>query len=323
MMLAGGIPLLLGLLVLAFNHAAVRGAGLSFDLLTLLSTPAPLTVQLTVFALLLIGFAAKVPMFPVHTWLPVIAMEGPVPLTALLVGVKLGAYGLLRYAVPLAPLAAQELSWLLSVVGTLGILYGAVAALAQTNLRRMLAYSSLSHVGLVVLGLSTFSIEGTQGAVLQLLNFVVVASAILLLTGFLQARIGSSDVLNLGGAARSLPRLASFFLLFGFAALGLPGTSGFAAELLIVVSAVRSHTGAGLVALFGMILGAAYFLATYRRTFLGPVRNPVVGAAQDLLPRELAIVAVFALVVLVVGLYPAPVLELIRPAAQAWVTRVS
>jgi NADH-quinone oxidoreductase subunit M len=321
-MLAGGVPLLFGFLLLAFNHAEMAGR-LAFDLPTLLATPLPAGTEILVFLLLFLGFAVKTPVFPMHTWLPVIALEGPVAVVALLVGLKLGAYGLIRFAVPLAPGAAANLHWLLAGLGVVGILYGAVTALAQTNLRRMLAYASLSHVGLVLLGIASFNSAGIQGAVLQLLNFTLVAGGLFLLTGALHHRIGSNDIHSLGGAARSMPRLASFYLLFGLAGMGLPLTSGFPAEMLILVSALQTHTGAGLAALFAMVIGAAYFLGLYRRAFFGPVTSPVVASATDLRPREVAILLVFALIILAVGLHPAAVLDLMRASAEAWIGRLA
>lgn len=321
-MLAGGIPLLVGFILLAFNHLNLAGT-LAFDLPSLLATPLPDHLEIWVFLLLLLGFAVKVPLFPLHTWLPVVAMEGPVAVVALLVGLKLGVYGLIRFAIPLAPEAAQSMHWLLAGLGSVGLLYGAVAALAQTNLRRMLAYSSLSHVGLVVLGLASFDAMGLQGVVLQLLNFSLVAGGLFLLTHALHHRLGSADVLSLGGGARSMPLLASLFLILGLAGMGLPGTSGFPAELLIILAVLKTHTGAGLAALFGMVLGAAYFLSLYRRAFLGPVTSPVVADAADLLPREKAVLLLFVAIVLVVGLYPAPVLDLLRPAAELWARRLT
>lgn len=321
-MLAGGVPLLFGFLLLAFNHAAAHGGALAFDLPTLLATPLSEPLQMGVFLLLFVGFGVKTPLFPLHTWLPMTAMEGPVAVAALLTGLKLGAYGLIRFTVPLAPAAAQELHWLLAGLGAVAVLYGAVAALAQTNLRRMLAYSSLSHVGLVVLGIASFNLQGIQGAVLQVLNFIVAAGGVFLLAAFLHQRTGSTDVLSLGGAARSMPLLAGFFLLFTLAGLGVPGTGSFPAELLILLSALETHTGAGLAALLAMVIGAAYALSLYRRAFFGPMKHDAVAQAADLRPRELALVLVFALLVLGVGLFPAPILELIRPAAEAWVARL-
>lgn len=327
LMLAGGVPLLFAFLVMAFNHADVAGgdipAGLAFDYPTLLATPLPDGLEVTVFFLLLLGFAIKTPLFPFHTWLPDIAADGPVTIAALMTGLKLGAYGLIRFVVPLAPAAAQEFHWLLAGLGTIGILYGALAALAQTNLRRMLAFSSMSHVGLVVLGISSLNLQGIQGALFQLLNFSLVAGGLFLLTGFLHHRTGTTEPVRLGGAARTMPLLATFFLLLGLAAMGLPGTSGFPAEFLLIVSALQTHTGAGLAALFGVVLGAGYFLGIYRRVFFGPVTTPLVADALDLRRRELIVALVPALIVLAVGLYPQVVLDFTRAAGEGWIARLA
>jgi NADH-quinone oxidoreductase subunit M len=320
-MLAGGVPLLFGLLAAAFGHAS--GGAPVFDLPTLLATPLPVSTQYVVFLLLLLGFGVKVPLVPLHTWLPAMAIGAPAALTALLVGLKLGAYGLIRFAIPLAPVAARDLHWLLAGFGTVAILYGGVAALVQSNLRGVLAYSSLAHVGLVLLGLASFSVSALQGALLQLLNFSVAAGGGFLVLSFLQRRTASTDIGQLGGVMHRLPRLSGFFLLFGLAGIGLPGTSGFPGELLIVVAALHSHTGAGLAALFGMVLAAAGFLAPFRQAFLGPLRHPDVAAAEDLLPRELAVLLLPAALILAVGVYPLPMLELLRPTAEAWVAALA
>jgi NADH-quinone oxidoreductase subunit M len=325
-MLAGGVPLLFGFLLAALGHAELSGGGVpagpAWDLRELIGTPLPPGTELTVFVLLLLGFAAKTPLFPLHTWLPVVGMEGPASVAALMTGLKLGAYGLIRFAVPLAPDAAQELHWLLTGLGTIGILYGALAAMAQTNLRRMLAYASMSHVGLVVLGIASFRLEGLQGALFLLLSFTPVAGGLFLLTGFLQHRLGSTDLIALGGAAKTMPLLAALFFVLALASLGVPGTSGFPAELLILMSALQTHTGAGLAALFAMVLGAAYLLSAYRRTFYGPLSSRVVARAVDLRPRELAVTALFTLLVLLAGLYPAVVLDITRQAGTLWIERL-
>ena len=322
LMLVGGVPLLFGFLLLAFNHADVAG-GLAFDYPTLLTTAIAPEAQALIFFLLLIGFAVKAPVFPLHTWLTSVAMEGPVGVAALMTGLKLGAYGLIRFVVPLTPDAAREFHWLLAGLGVVGILYGAVVAMAQTNLRRMLAFSSHSHVGLVVLGIASMNIQGIQGAVFQLINFSVVAGGLFLLTGFIHHRAGSTDLIHLGGIHRTMPMATAFFLLFGLAGMGVPGTNGFVAEFLILVSALETHTGAGLAALFGIVLGATYFLAGYRRAFLGPVTNPVVGQLTDLRPRELTVVVILAIVILGAGLYPAAILDLTHASAEAWAARVA
>lgn len=325
-MLAGGIPLLLGFVLLAFHYAAHTGqpvpAGLSFDLAALLAAPPPRATALAVFLLLLAGFAVKTPLFPLHTWLPVSVMEGPAAVAALLLGLKLGAYGLLRFALPLSPAVAREWHWALAGLGVIGVLYGAIAALAQTNLRRMLAYASLSHVGLVVLGLASFNVRGLQGAVFQLLNFTVAAGGITLLIGFLHARTGSTDFAGLGGIHRAAPLWSALLLFFSLAGLGMPGTSGFPAELLILVSALETHTGAGLAALAGAVLAAAYTLGGYRKAVLGPVSRAEHEALPDLTRRELAVALGLAAPILVFGLYPAPLLDLMAPDAAAWVARL-
>lgn len=326
LMLLGGIPLLFGFLVLAFNAATLSGqgipGGLSFDYQTLLGTPLPDHLERLVFLLLLLGFGVKTPLFPLHTWLPLVAAEGPVVVAALITGFKLGAYGLLRFVVPLAPGAAAEFQWLLLGLGVIGLLYGALAALAQTNLRRMLAFGSMSHVGLVVLGVASLNQSGIQGALFQLLNFTMVAGGLFLLTSFLHQRTGSTEALTLGGAARTMPLLTGFFLLLGLASMGLPGTAGFPAELLLILGTFEAHAGAGLAALFAVVLGAGYFLVLYRRVFLGPVTQPVVAESRDLQPRELLVALALAGLVLLPGLYPQGVLDLTRTSTQAWMARV-
>lgn len=326
-MLAGGIPLLFGFILLAFNPAEAAGgtlpAGLVFDYQTILSNPLPVEMQTLVFILLLLGFAFKTPIFPLHTWLPVVAMEGPASISAIMTGLKLGAFGMIRFVVPVAPAAAQEFHWLLAGLGVIGILYGAILALAQTNLRRMLAYSSISHVGLVLLGIASFNIQGIQGALFHLLNFTLIAGGIFIITGFLHQRIGSTDIISLGGVVQSMPLLTAFFFLFGLASMGVPGTSGFPAEFLVQISALTTHTGAGLAALFGVVLGAGYFLSIYRRAFLGPVRSPVVSDALDLRRRELLVVSVMAALILFGGLFPDAVLNIIRTTSEQWVSNLS
>ncbi|MCW9015126.1 MAG: NADH-quinone oxidoreductase subunit M [Gammaproteobacteria bacterium] len=322
-MLAGGVPLLFGFIVLAFNAADASGtAQLSFDYLQLLDTPISTETQTIVFLLLLLGFGAKAPIFPFHTWLPTIAMEGPVSIAAIMTGLKLGVYGFIRFMVPLAPEAAVNFHWLLAGLGVIGILYGAVVAMNQSNLRRMLAYSSISHVGLVILGIASFNIQGIQGAVYQLLNFTIISGGIFLVVGFLHHRIGSTETLNLGGIVNSMPLLTGFYFLFMLANMGVPGTNGFIAEFMILLSALETHTGAGLAALLGIVLVASFFLTMYRRAFLGPVRRDVIAESIDLLPRELGLVLILSALLLFTGLFPAYILDITRQAAELWLQRL-
>ncbi len=322
-MLAGGIPVLFGFMILAFNHAGTDIPGqLSFNYIELLNTDTPIEVQTTVFILLLIGFGAKAPVFPFHTWLPTVAMEGPVTIAAIMTGLKLGAYGFIRFMVPLTPQASLDYHWLLAGLGVTGIIYGAIVAMNQTNLRSMLAYSSISHVGLVVLGIASFNIQGIQGALFQLLNFSIITGGIFLLTGFLHHRIGSTDSISLGGVAKSMPLLAAFFFLFGLASMGVPGTNGFIAEHLILLSSLQTHTGAGLAALAGIVISASYFLTIYRQIFLGPVQRDIVNDSIDLQPRELGIILVLAALILFTGFFPNNVLDITRSAAELWVQKL-
>lgn len=318
LMLAGGVPLLFGLLT-----AALAGPEPNFDLAVLLAQdPLPPPTQMLVLLLLLAGFAVKAPLVPLHAWLPKIALEGPVAVVALVAGVKLGVYGLLRLAVPLAPGAAASLAWLLAGLGVAGLLFGALAALAQTNLRSLLAYLGVSHVGLLLVGIAGAvhgqGVAALQGVLLLAPNFALVAGGGLLAAGFLHARTGSCDVQNLGGAVQRMPRLAAFFLLCGLAGLGLPLTSGFAGEWLLLIDTLRSRTGLGLAALAGTVIGAAAFLGLYRRCFFGPLTRAEVADAEDLLPREALVALAIGVVILACGLFPQLLLDLTRVAATAW-----
>lgn len=317
LMLAGGVPLLFGLLVAALQYPEP-----CFNLVTLLAHPLPAKTQTLVFLLLLIGFGVKTPFFPLHTWLPTLAMEGPAGVAAVMTGLKLGAYGLLRIAIPLAPAATRKLHWLLAGLGVVGILYGAMAALAQSNLRRMLAFSSISHVGLVVLGMASMTTQGLQGVVFQLLNFTVISGGMFLLAGQIHHRFGTTDLAHLGGLARSMPRAATFFLLLGLASLGVPLTSGFPAENLLLIGAIKTYKGAGLAALGGSILGATYFLGYYQRAFWGPINNQVLAAGPDLLPHEFLFAALLGGIVILGGIFPELILNFTHVATTAWIERL-
>ncbi|MBF0628917.1 MAG: NADH-quinone oxidoreductase subunit M [Magnetococcales bacterium] len=316
-MLAGGAALLVGLLLATLAHPAP----LTFDLVRLLHSPLARESQWAVFFLLLFGFGVKIPVFPLHLWLPIVAMEGPVAMAAIMTGLKLGAYGMIRLLLPLTPDVARELHWLLSGIAVVSMVYGALSAMAQTNLRRLLAFSSLSHVGLVVLGLATFTLEGVQGAVFQLLHFSLVSSGLFLVAGMIHQRLGSTDLIHLGGLVRPLPVLSGLFLFLGLAGMGLPLTSGFPGEFLLLISALHHHIGSGLAALGGVILGAGYFIGFYRQAFLGPLGPAVPATLPALLPREFGILMVLGGGILVLGWFPNLLLDATRAAAAGWLGR--
>ncbi|MFZ4789809.1 MAG: complex I subunit 4 family protein [Candidatus Competibacteraceae bacterium] len=323
-MLTGGIPLLFAFILLGLHTAGISASEkLTFDYRILLEHPLPVPQQTAIFLLLFFGFAVKTPLFPFHTWLPTVLREGPAGLSAILVGLKLGAFGILRFALPLAPNAARDYVWLMAALGLFGLLYGAFAALRQANLRKMLAFSSISHVGLVIVGIAAMNLQGIQGAIFQLANFSIIAGGLMLLAGFLHHRLGSTDLASLGGLAKPMPRFTAWFLLFGMAAIGLPGTNGFVAELLMLLGIFQVSPGLAVVALLGVILGAAYFLGFFRLAFLGPVTHPTVASAMDLRPRELLIVGVMGLLILIGGLFPNLTQKVTASAADAWVARMA
>ncbi len=325
-MLFGSIPLLVAIILLAVNHAAaMNGAipqNLSFSLPELLKTPLPDNLQAMVFFLLLSGFAVNAPLIPFHTWLPTVTMEGPTQTTALLIGLKLGVYGIWRYALPLAPSAAVEYSRALGILGAVTLIYGALIALQQTNLRRLLAYASISQVGLVIIGIASLTMQGLQGAIFQLVNFTLITSSLMLIAGFIQHRLGSTEVIHLGGLAKVMPRLTGFYFLFALAGIGVPGTSGFPAELLLIIGALNAHHSVGIAALASTVLSAAYMLSFTRRAFFGPVTQAAVNQIQDLRPRELALLCVPALLIIVFGFFPDSVLNINKLAADAWLSRL-
>ncbi|MDH5479603.1 MAG: NADH-quinone oxidoreductase subunit M [Nitrosomonas sp.] len=325
-MITGGVSLLLAFIVLAANHAFYTEGSipqaLTFSLPVLLSTPLADNLQMLVFMFLLFGFAVKSPLVPLHTWMPTVAMEGPSHIVATLVGLKLGLYGILRFAMPLAPSAAVEYSWLLSILGALTLIYGALIAIQQTNLRRLLAYASVSHVGLVMVGIASLNMQGLQGAIYQLINFTFIASSLMLIAGFIKQRIGSTEAIHLGGLAKVMPKLTFFYFLFMLASIGVPGTSGFPAELLMIIGALNSHTVLGIVALSGAILGAAYMLSYTRRAFLGPVTHKSLNKVYDLQPKEMALLLVPAFLVLGFGFFPDYILNINQIASQEWLSRL-
>lgn len=318
-MLFGGVPLLFAI-IFAAQQATV--AGLNFSLPLLLQALPDMATQRWLFWLFLLGFAVKAPLAPLHPWLSTTALEAPTHVTALLVGLKLGVYGMLRFALPLAPAAALEHQWLLAILGAVSLIYGALLALRQTNLRGVLACSSFSHVGLVVIGIASFNLTGLQGAVLQLLNFSVVASALMLISGMLQRRLGSTESVHLGGLAKPLPKMTVLFFVFALASIGLPMTNGFPAELMMLIGALQAFPVLAAVALFAAVLGAAYLLGFARRLFFGPIKQAAFAQTEDLRALELTVLTVPAALVLLIGLFPHSVLNIQRSSLESWLNQL-
>jgi len=320
-MLAGSAPMLAGIVLLGVNHYNQTGT-YSFDFLDLLAVPVPLGLQTTAFFLLAFGLAVKAPLFPFHTWMPAVFMQGPIGVGMFLAGLKVGVYGFVRFALPLVPDAAREWSWLVAALGITAIIYGGLIALVQPNLRRLLAFASVSHVGLAMVGVFSLNAQGLQGALLLIFNLGIVSTGLFFLTGLLYARTGSSELSAFGGIARHAPLLATFFFIIGLAAIGLPGTSGFPGEFLVLAGAFRVHWALAGVAVVGVVLTAAYFLTYYERAFLGP---PAAHGRRvpDLHMREAAAAAVLAVIIFWIGLFPAPFLDMTSGSVLALVERMN
>jgi NADH-quinone oxidoreductase subunit M len=324
-MLFGGAALLIAIVILALNSAPqVQGDAIKlvFNLPQLLEQPLPDKLQGTVLLLLLLAFAVKTPLIPFHTWMPTVTMEGSPQMAAMLTGLKLGAYGIIRFTMPLAPSAAVEYSWILGDIGAITLIYGALIALYQTNLRRLLAYASISHVGLVIVGIASLNMQGIQGALFQLFNFTIVASSLMLIAGFIQHRLGSTECVHLGGLSKVMPKLTCFYFLFVLASIAVPGTSGFPAELLLIISALDAHPSLGIAALAAAVLSAAYMLDFTRKAFFGPIIHQTVRQCQDLRRRELLLLCAPALLVIVFGIFPNLILHTYQKTVDNWLSRI-
>lgn len=320
-MAAAALAMLGGFLLLGQHHASVAGQT-SYNLIDLLKVPVPESLQLTIFAALCLGLAIKAPIFPFHTWMPRVLEQGPiVGMSVFLVGVKLGTYGFLRFVIPLLPEAAKEYFWVLAGLGFIGMVYGALIALVQTNLRRLLAFASLSHMGVVMLGVFSLNMSGLQGGLLQMINLGITGAGLFFVAGFLATRIGTPDLAGMGGLHQSVPRLALIFLVIGLASIGMPGTNGFNGEHLVMIGAFRVHWGMALAVGLGTVLGAAYFLWYYQRAFLGEPQ-PRVAAMKDLNRSELVIAGSMAVAIFWIGLYTTPFLQTMNGSLAQLATRI-
>jgi NADH-quinone oxidoreductase subunit M len=317
-MLAGGSLLLFAFIMLALGHAQNSNLplpqGLSFSMTDWLQSGISPQLQVPVFFMFLLGFGTKIPLVPLHTWLPKAASDGPMQIVALLLGLKLGVYGLLRFMLPLLPDAVEQYQRILAISGALTLVYGGVIALQQSNLRGLLAYAGLSHVGLVIMGIATLNSQGVQGAVLQLFNFTLIAFSLMLMTNSLHQRTGSTELLHLGGIATVMPRFAVLFVLFMLASMGAPLTAGFSAELLLLIGNFKAHPGLGITALAGAVILAAAVISWSRKALWGSIKRQQNNYLQDLLPLEFRFFMLFAVLVILFGLFPQLLLDYIGTA---------
>jgi NADH-quinone oxidoreductase subunit M len=332
--LLGGLVMLVGIIGLAFLHAKATGSP-SFDYLALRDLAKNPVTQRWLFLAFFTAFAIKTPLVPLHSWLPDTYTEAPTSTTVLLAGVmsKMGVYGFVRFSLPLFPDAAHWFRPLLFSLAVAGILYAAVVATAQRDFKRLIAYSSISHLGFIVLGIFAFNIQGLQGAVFYMVAHGVIIGGLFFVTGMLRDRYGTSEIDRLGGLQGVIPRLAGVTLLITLAAVALPGLVGFVGEFLTLIGAFLANRAAAVLGAVGVILGAVYMLWAYQRMWQGsraaaapiaggsgggsgdgPVRT--VSPSRDLDVREWAIVLPLIALIIALGIFPKPLLQRIEPAAR-------
>jgi NADH-quinone oxidoreductase subunit M len=297
--LAGSVLMLLALLAMWYQTG-------STDIETWMQTGFPAGMQTWLFLAFLASFAVKVPMWPVHTWLPDAHVEAPTAGSVILAGVllKMGAYGFLRFSVPMLPQASAAFAPLMFALGVIAVVYTALVAFAQTDMKKLIAYSSVAHMGVVVIGIFTINVQGVSGALFQMLSHGVVSAALFLCVGVVYDRIHSREIARYGGLADRMPAYALTFMLFSMASVGLPGTGGFIGEFLVLVGAFKVSFWLSLLGSLGMILGAAYTLWLYRRVIFGTITRADLKSILDLSPREIAIFVPLAVLTLWMGVHP-------------------
>src|SRR3954468_21102204 len=325
----GSVLMLLAIFWLWSNSGAPGQR--SFDYVDLMNaggmTP---EVQKWLFFAFALAFAIKVPIWPLHTWLPDAHTEAPAAGSIILAGVmlKMGTFGFIRYAMPLFPQAALEWAPMVALLGVVGIVYGSLMCMAQTDLKRLIAYSSVAHLGFVMLGLSALTPEAVSGAVLQMVNHGISTGALFLIIGLLYERTHTRDLAAYGGLANVSPAIAATFLVITLSSIGLPGTNGFVGEFLILIGTFTSRMLRGAVPLAivgasGVILGAVYMLWMYQRVFLGPPRKAAAHGVPDLTVREWFTVAPLLIAIVVIGFAPQPLLTAMKEPVDAFVQRVT
>jgi NADH-quinone oxidoreductase subunit M len=321
---AGSVLMLIAIIGLAWAHHAATGT-YSFDLLKLYEIRIAPHLEFWFFLAFALAFAIKVPLFPFHTWLPDAHVEAPTAGSVILAGVllKMGTYGLLRFAFPLFPHAAEFFSPYLALLAVVGIVYGALVAMVQPDMKKLVAYSSVSHLGFVVLGITALNVQGIQGAIYQMLNHGVSTGALFLLVGMLSDRRHTRLIAQFGGLKKVMPRFVAVFLLITLSSIGLPGLNGFVGEFLILLGAFRWNPRFASFAALGVILSAVYMLWMFQRVNYGPVSHDANAALPDLTVRERWVIVPTVVMALVMGLLPGLFLRPMQPTVERFVQRVS
>ncbi len=317
----GSVLMLIALLYLHFE------AGETFNIASFYHLPLGNTPQILIFLAFLIAFAVKIPMWPVHTWLPDAHVEAPTGGSVVLAAImlKMGAYGFVRFSLPIVPEASHELAGLMITLSLIAIVYIGLVALVQDDMKKLIAYSSIAHMGFVTLGIFLFQNIAMEGALVQMISHGFVSAGLFLCVGVLYDRLHSRAIHDYGGVANRMPIFAAFMMLFAMANAGLPGTSGFVGELFVILGAFKADFWYAVLAATTLISGAAYTLWMYKRVIFGAVTKPAVAGLSDVTGRELTFLAVLGVAVLFLGLWPAPLLHvmaasvhhlLLRPGVQ-------
>jgi len=324
--LVGSLLMLVAIVKLAFVVASLNGGRLSFDLVDLMSSHAriPSSTQAWLFAAFALSFAIKVPLFPFHTWLPDAHVEAPTGGSVILAGIllKMGTYGFIRFAMPLFPVAAMEAAPWIFGLATVGVIYGAWVASVQQDVKKLVAYSSVSHLGYVMIGLFVLNVEGLQGALLQMINHGLSTGALFFLVGMIYERRHTRELAEFGGIAKVMPVFAALFLVVTLSSIGLPGLNGFIGELLVLAGAFQASKWMALAVATGMIWGAVYMLTAYQKIFFGPITNDENSSLVDLGKREIAILLLMLAPCVWIGVYPRALLERAEPELTQIAERV-
>jgi NADH-quinone oxidoreductase subunit M len=281
------------------------------DIPTLLTHKFPADMQWWLWLAFFASFAVKLPMWPVHTWLPDAHVEAPTAGSVILAGIllKMGGYGFLRFSLPMFPLASLEFAPFVFALSVIAIVYTSLVALAQEDVKKLIAYSSVAHMGFVTMGIFSFTVQGVDGAIFQMLSHGIVSAALFLCVGVVYDRMHTREIAAYGGLVNRMPLYAVCFMVFTMANVGLPGTSGFIGEFLTLLGAFRANTWVAFFATFGVILSAAYALWLYRRMIFGPLEKPSLKSIRDLGYREVLVMAPLVILTILFGFYPAPLLD--------------
>ena len=308
--LAGSLLMLVAIIYLYFQHGLATG-NYTFDLLALYGYSVAADVQYWLFLAFFLSFAIKVPLFPLHTWLPDAHVEAPTAGSVILAGVllKMGTYGILRFCMPLFPSATAHFTPMIMVLSVIGIVYGALVAMVQTDIKKLVAYSSVSHLGFVVLGMFAMNEQGMQGSIIQMVNHGISTGALFLIVGMIYERRHTREISDFGGLAKVIPAFSVVFMIATLSSIGLPGLNGFVGEFLILLGAYQASTLLGVIATSGVVLAAVYMLWMFQRVVWGEVTNDANARLKDLSIREWVVVAPLLVLMIWIGVYSQPFMK--------------